>query len=1580
MSDLNIKNNNKIITSNNYLSNCYRHLTRSKVVHFLFLLIEMFVNIIQELDILYNDFIPINDAEKKSKLGFILNIIIKINKINEIAKLIIMIIVAIIFDLLYIFFKRKNFLIRHTFISIILNILELIYFRLFILIFFNLLFSLSKFTFLIGLILFLPHIYIIIENFLYNHLYYFVPEFIEYPFDEFSSLFDIILFFCKIILGIAGTSGNDYLCKFYFIILFITQIIFCFYFIGKLINQSYLFMKNTFLNKTRICFFLTQTIIIAFALLVGKNEILTILFIIVSIGLLLIIMGYLYFMYNPFSYIKINRESSMENIYFYLYILSHKSTLDFLFENKLNEHYEECGICDLCKKYNYFNSQQEKRVEFENDERKKLLNSDKKYIIYKVDNNNDNQLIDLFYIIYDGENKYLKLIKNMVINFKQKGKESFNNNAHYYVNLSFLIYSDYENNNITLSLNEKLILEIINHENRVFLDSHQSQITQLLLCNKFIDLSNKVIKKLRNILTSEQNFNKAKKLIDLSFMLKEMKNKKYKKNLFSHKLENISNSKNLISACSILYEEIFNTTINFSQIPIRDNIQPLEDIFRNNNNKNDKIITLSFNLNNQNCQIIRAGKGLSSYINYNLFDLFPLIFQQYQINLFISNILKSFDNTLNKEEKSQNITNNAIVLNKKGKKRNNKANIKNIKQIKPITTNNKNKKEYVEIKLILCENISSKIYYKLLTLKITPLFNNDNSCFILFDGLFYIHRLTIISIIDYEKNKEAEEKVFAVSEPELEKANETYSMNLKKYTIWQNNQGYNVSKVSSFNISFKLYNIYMLIPRDKDLKKQLKRHLTIIKEAKLLEDDEEIEHHNSFHKNTRIEKYNLMEDNSSVTSQQTSSSHEKGLSGLAMRNKKKDNYYEYSIFSRLQQTIYVTIFIILIMIIIEYINLNSLAKSTKNNSNSFVEYREFYKLYFQLFALTLSSACIQIDNSTSKCKSILSFFLDDYFAANPEESYDYNSFLNMQSEILSLKIMERRNIMNKIHSNIGNKNYNEIFGKYINYSRVSQTFTKDNIQYNVIQVQTQFSEAILIMCNSFKVITEPNDTKSIIYFLNKTNEPFSYLNKKNENNGNTSNNELLSYKKEIYEMILNYKIYSREFDNINDQLKIIISQKSEIIKIIIFFFLNLDTIMILFIAALIYIYVCYFENIIIKILNYINMTINTKIDENISFIDMFNKKLNNLEIIIQLYNGDPLKALQNLIILYNDYQQKLTTKNKSEAIEMAKRGYRKNSEEGSKKNDIYNIPKNQRIINRKEIRKLNIASKYLIIFYIILVVTIILFTFLLTLWLKYFEIKDNLYSLMENNCFLETSIYRAINIYNMMIFNNFTLREVSENIYPEIYNKEESISIIKYFYENLKYAFNNKKEIDILGIDIYIDFEDLSNFTCENIFELNNDLIEELYNSKIDNKPKDLKDNLIVMCNSSRIAESVDSRAVFERHFQYIKNGLIIIDDFTYDGLMKHLKEGTFGKISYFFINIIIYLLEILYAKPHHNAIIQIINLLNKNILITEIIFFASDSIFIIIILLFFISKIKNYCNQILLLKSTFKIFEIQDQ
>ena len=84
-----------------------------------------------------------------------------------------------------------------------------------------------------------------------------------------------------------------------------------------------------------------------------------------------------------------------------------------------------------------------------------------------------------------------------------------------------------------------------------------------------------------------------------------MKNPKYKKDLFSHKIENSNNSKNIICACSIIYEEIFNTIISNSQIPMRENIQSLEEIF-SLSNKYNNIITLKVDLLGYNCKIIRA--------------------------------------------------------------------------------------------------------------------------------------------------------------------------------------------------------------------------------------------------------------------------------------------------------------------------------------------------------------------------------------------------------------------------------------------------------------------------------------------------------------------------------------------------------------------------------------------------------------------------------------------------------------------------------------------------------------------------------------------------------------------------------------------------------------------------------------------------------------------------------------------------------------------------------------------------------------------------------------------------------------
>ena len=243
---------------------------------------------------------------------------------------------------------------------------------------------------------------------MYNHLYYFVPVFIDYPYDELSSSYDIILILTKILLSISVTTKISGLGQLCFFIVFFEQIFFSFYFINILKNHSYLFMKNSFLNRTRVCFFFTKTTISVLAFLFGKTEILSVLFLLTAISTFIIFITYMYFIYNPYIYIQVKKETPMENIYFYLFILSEKNDYDFYYENKIKQHYESCGICDLCQKFKKYLKRYKTYI-YDNDENEKLIKNEcniKNDEDYKKDKS-----IDLFDIIFDKKNKFFELLK-----------------------------------------------------------------------------------------------------------------------------------------------------------------------------------------------------------------------------------------------------------------------------------------------------------------------------------------------------------------------------------------------------------------------------------------------------------------------------------------------------------------------------------------------------------------------------------------------------------------------------------------------------------------------------------------------------------------------------------------------------------------------------------------------------------------------------------------------------------------------------------------------------------------------------------------------------------------------------------------------------------------------------------------------------------------------------------------------------------------------------------------------------------------------------------------------------------------
>ena len=391
------------------------------------------------------------------------------------------------------------------------------------------------------------------------------------------------------------------------------------------------------------------------------------------------------------------------------------------------------------------------------------------------------------------------------------------------------------------------------------------------------------------------------------------------------------------------------------------------------------------------------------------------------------------------------------------------------------------------------------------------------------------------------------------------------------------------------------------------------------------------------------------------------------------------------------------------------------------------------------------------------------------------------------------------------------------------------------------------------------------------------------------------------------------------------------------------------------------------------------MTLNEKNDD-FSFNATFSKKMDNLETILQFYNDDPVKAVQNLNYIYSDYQQFLTSKNKNNAIDMNKKNYKKIIEE-NKKNELDNVPKNQRIINRKDVKSLGITFIFIFMYYFNVVGVVGFYVMLVIMWSNYFTNKGNIFNLINKNCRIETGIYRALNGYDLLLFHNITLENLPSLIILDEELKKEQNAFYKSFYEDLKVSFNNKKEKNSL-VGLYEDFEDISEFNCQNIYTNNKDYIKKLEeeNQSSENKIANITNDLVKICEYSRIDESKNYRTAYQVHFQLIRNGILAIKNNTFIGMIDNINTSKYlAVVSVFFDYIITFILEITNTIPHLNIINLLISKLKELILISHGIYLFYDVVAILFVIFFYISGINSLCNRIFLLKKIFKIYEIQE-
>lgn len=386
------------------------------------------------------------------------------------------------------------------------------------------------------------------------------------------------------------------------------------------------------------------------------------------------------------------------------------------------------------------------------------------------------------------------------------------------------------------------------------------------------------------------------------------------------------------------------------------------------------------------------------------------------------------------------------------------------------------------------------------------------------------------------------------------------------------------------------------------------------------------------------------------------------------------------------------------------------------------------------------------------------------------------------------------------------------------------------------------------------------------------------------------------------------------------------------------------------------------------------MVINTK-DDHFNFCVVFTKKIENLEAILELYKVNPIETIKKLNSIYNDYNKYLERKKSQLNLNKIKK----------EKKEMIEIPRHQRVISLKDIKKFNINKKYIYFIIIIVIFIIIIYVYFLLIWRDYFSTKLNILKVIEKNAIVEKACYEATNIYELMIFNNYTIdeiidymnisyvRESTNNNYYDFEEKNYSNIIFNRFFQQLYLLFDVKKDKQKVST-LYEEFDDSVEFNCSYLYTfIKFDLLEEVEKALPD---IDLKTRLIEVCHFSNLDSSKDIKTLYEKHFEFIETGIISLTDFSYEGLNNNINNDIIGKVSFFFLSTTIYIIEVTSGKPHIEVIKKLHYIMSKRFLIMEIIFVIFGVFLVVIIILFYFYNINELYQQIFLLKKTFNIYK----
>ena len=1510
----------------NYFQILNKSILRKKEFHLFVSTIDILIILLKTLNIYHSNY---NNNISNIHKYMSPSIIIRDYPIlTRVIPIIIYLILAYLILIIYSFYDNNKKLSKLD--MIIINIFELFFIRIVFIFFSEFIFCLPTLYFFLSSLLTIPFLLFIFVNFYYFHLGKFMLKSISFPFDEFTSISDIEKTIIKILISIASISTDVYICKYTYFLQYILLVVFFIFNSYIAFYKSYFLMNNELYDKSRYSNILSITIIETLVFFMKPKDVYETSFITIIICIYIFTNILIIISYDPYNNIIIDVSDNNENVYYYFFLLDRNKNISFYLVKKIEEHISCCGCCSLCTKY-------------------RELNDNKNVIEILSDKHNINDIEeldikeDMFNILYSGKDKSLILINQLINSIQKLGNNCLNNNGYFTIKFTYIYYYNLRCGDITFALNMVQLFNLILDNNQNLITNDKIVINQIIHINEFLNLSKEILTQIKEIISK----NELKKYIDKFFILSkkiiELNSSKFKENLFKKKLEgNIYNSY-ILNICSLLYEEIFNKPISSHSITIRENPQLIDDMVKNFEKQNNNIV-LDFNLKTIECKIISSGLQLIDYINKSFYDLFPSQLKEYLITAFSNEILDS------KQKKSGNQND-----------KNNKYKIKKSK----------------EISLIIQNTEDNNNYFRILYLKLKLLFNYCIKENILLTGHFIIHENVIMTI----KNQLKKEKIIGFGSKELMNIVYQKKLNFQKFLesdYMKNKKNYQEINISLYDNNFSMYLINESKTKQKKKKADLSKH-TKVKDAKYIkgktkksilkenflenmlgknpQQEEEITENENNNNSQKVK--NLIEDNFSQSSALTKSS----LSSFwnINKNQTKDiqNNFTSKKFFKLQILIGIFLLILLILMIVLLWEIRRKQSIISNDCDNYLDLIQFIRVFQQFSVQFLTVVCVAIKDDY--CKSYISQF--------DTEDFNQTLFFIEQNQILAEYgsdsinelIMNSESIQDEVLLNLLQSNFS--------YYLVSKRKIGDNYNISSNIINISLNDALLLTSNNMRIIVssesrDKNRNKEPIYLLSGFIYPFSNL--------RNSTEDLSEYQIAVYTYLMNFRGTVLRFTTLNQRFHYLINKRNDellyfiyILHHIIFFVMILQIITILF-------YLYTFNSVLAEIINSLIDKFDLILDNEFDFKQMYIRKINLLESLINEKNYNPSHSIYNLNKNCNRYE---TLAGINKKTDQKLNINKKNDNEGEKPVEYKD---NQKFINWIDIYNRGYDKFYIIFIIIILIIDIIIYGVFYGIW-KYYENKSILTFDLIRDCWdFERYTLRIINFYHHMIFMNQTLDNISDDYFAENnYSAVENFLMIFYEYNKLRRRKNNTD-----AIKSYFDY---CGFNCQSLFDfmgsMNNSWLDTLkiINVKYGKDINIQKQGFINQCENEKVFVLNSGTTILQGYYQKCFNEMLSFTDRSYAGLIDKLFNYHLPNLTSIFLNVTRYILYIIGKLAYSESFEKIINILGNAIILSLILYISAEILLFIFFFFVYIWNINIECRNMFILKRVFDVTNLND-